>query len=731
MKLAVIAAFLLAFTTATQASAQQNVKVAVTAASEQPKPGSTTDIVIRFEPRAGWHGYWLNPGEGGSKVVFRWNTPPGVSVGDPLWPAPVALDTLGLTSYVMDGAYSLVFPMKVSSSVSNGSPIPVSVDMNIFLCTNGLCSAQAVKGSVDLVAGNGQASEIGGAMAREARANLPKRIVGVEASRSGSAVRISVKGTDLPKGAKLFLANDKAPVGPDSLVKSRSGSEAVLDWSDAPATVSGTIVSDSSAWAFGPVSVKAGSADQQAPSSEVGETSIDGEDPTGVERDPASGITSPVVKVGAVDALGVPSDVRSVVPSQKGAVFMGIPVLSGDQSSDSVLLVLLGAFLGGLLLNLMPCVFPILSLKAMSLARSSANEETARVEGVGYALGTVATAVGLGAFILVMREFGTSAGWSFQLQSPAFVLAMLGLVVLITLNLSGSFEFAQLGRSAGMTAPGFRGAVGTGAMAAMIASPCAGPFMAGALGAALVLTPVLALTVFAGLGLGMAAPFLLVAFVPAVRSRLPRPGPWMGRLRRILAVPMALTAVWFFWLLWRQAGIAGVVAGSALVVMMSIGMQMVGRTQRKGGSVRNWVLATAGFAAVLLTSFSFSDMHPAEAHTESSGRVAVFSETALEQVLSEGTPVLLDFTADWCLTCKVNEKVALSDEGAIRALDEAGVLVMTGDWTNGDPSITSFLEKNGRNAIPFYVLYDGKGGAKVLPQILTPSLLIDEAEYIR
>ena len=255
--------------------------------------------------------------------------------------------------------------------------------------------------------------------------------------------------------------------------------------------------------------------------------------------------------------------------------------------------------------------------------------------------------------------------------------------------------------------------------------------MAGALGAALVLTPVLALTVFAGLGLGMAAPFLLVAFVPAVRSRLPRPGPWMGRLRRILAVPMALTAVWFFWLLWRQAGIAGVVAGSALVVMMSIGMQMVGRTQRKGGSVRNWVLATAGFAAVLLTSFSFSDMHPAEAHTESSGRVAVFSETALEQVLSEGTPVLLDFTADWCLTCKVNEKVALSDEGAIRALDEAGVLVMTGDWTNGDPSITSFLEKNGRNAIPFYVLYDGKGGAKVLPQILTPSLLIDEAEYIR
>lgn len=724
--LALIAAIFIAAFDAPPAFAQQNVKVAAIAESDAPKAGSTTDLVIRFEPRSGWYGYWKNPGEGGVPADFRWKTPKGVSVGQPSWPAPIALSYMGMTSYVMDGSYSLVFPMKIDASIEAGTQIPVAFDATLFLCTKGLCSAQPVKGSIDLVVGDGAPSVIGSQMAKEARASLPLRASSISATSQNGVLKIVSGGSEIPLGAKVFLSDSEAPVGVNVLQRSKDGLSASIKWKDAPSRISGAIVADRRSWSFGPISIKSSSEGGLAQSSQDETVEEETKLASTVGEGLDTGDLSPEgEKLAAVSleesSLNIPSLSKE---------FKALPALSAEESSDSFLSVLLAAFVGGLLLNLMPCVFPILSLKALSLARSSADEKLARVEGVGYALGTVTAVTSLGACILVMREFGASAGWSFQLQSPAFVLAMLGLVAVITLNLAGSFEFAQLGRSAGIAKPGFKGAAGTGALAALIASPCAGPFMAGALGAALVLPPAAALAVFAGLGLGMAAPFLLIAFVPAVRSRLPRPGAWMGRLRRILAVPMALTAAWLLWLLWRQAGPEGLAAGSALLIVIAIGMSLVGHKQRKGSASMSGVLATSLCAALVLGSFSLIAAEPVAAIASTKEKGVVFSEAELERMVAEGTPVLLDFTADWCLTCKVNEKVALGEDSVIQALDDAGVVVMTGDWTNGDPAITAFLEKNGRNAIPFYVLYDGKGGAKVLPQILTPSLVIDELEAI-
>ena len=694
-----------------------------------PKAGSIVRVALVMDAKPGWHAYWKNPGDVGAPPRIEWSVPGDFIFSDLRHPAPKLLNVQGIASFVHEGSFALLTTMRVPNGLAAGGPIPISARVSWLACSETQCVPESKTIERMLVVGEGETDYPGLSRIRQAEARIPAETVKGRFTYDGDRFVLKIPGRDL-SSARLFpdgqgwLDASSSVKGSDGFLSIaadrarkqsrfsgvlRTGSDSVLvtaDWSDPP--------------------VKA--VEQVSASS--GAAALPGGSPLGdvpfTENDAALAQSRP-----DVPGVSMASEETSTgTPPGESRVGL-LPVLSSGPGSESFVSVLLAAFVGGLLLNLMPCVFPILSLKAISLARSSSGERTARAEGAGYALGTVVTVLGLGAFILVMREFGSSAGWSFQLQSPAFVLAMLGLVTVITLNLAGSFEFAQLGRSAGIAAPGFRGAMGTGAMAALIASPCAGPFMAGALGAALVLPTIAALAVFAGLGLGMAAPFLLIAFVPALRSRLPRPDPWMGRLRRILAVPMALTAVWLLWILWRQAGDIGLVAGAALLAAMIVGTQVIGRTQRSGASARRPALLTAGLAVLVFASFSAVDVESASAEGAVTGEGAVFSEEALMEAVSAGMPVLLDFTADWCLTCKVNEKVALDDERVLRALDEAGVVVMTGDWTNGDPAITAFLEKNGRNSIPFYVLYDGKGGAKVLPQALTPSLLVSEIESVR
>lgn len=694
-----------------------------------PKAGSIVRVALVMDAKPGWHAYWKNPGDVGAPPRIEWSVPGDFIFSDLRHPAPKLLNVQGIASFVHEGSFALLTTMRVPNGLAAGEPIPISARVSWLACSETQCVPESKTIERMLVVGEGETDYPGLSRIRQAEARIPAETVKGRFTYDGDRFVLKIPGRDL-SSARLFpdgqgwLDASSSVKGSDGFLSIaadrarkqsrfsgvlRTGSDSVLvtaDWSDPP--------------------VKA--VEQVSASS--GAAALPGGSPLGdvpfTENDAALAQSRP-----DVPGVSMASEETSTgTPPGESRVGL-LPVLSSGPGSESFVSVLLAAFVGGLLLNLMPCVFPILSLKAISLARSSSGERTARAEGAGYALGTVVTVLGLGAFILVMREFGSSAGWSFQLQSPAFVLAMLGLVTVITLNLAGSFEFAQLGRSAGIAAPGFRGAMGTGAMAALIASPCAGPFMAGALGAALVLPTIAALAVFAGLGLGMAAPFLLIAFVPALRSRLPRPGPWMGRLRRILAVPMALTAVWLLWILWRQAGDVGLFAGTALLAAMIVGTQVIGRTQRGGASARTPALLTTGLAVLVFASFSAVDVESASAEGTVAAEGVVFSEEALMETVSTGTPVLLDFTADWCLTCKVNEKVALDDEKVLRALDESGVVVMTGDWTNGDPAITAFLEKNGRNSIPFYVLYDGKGGAKVLPQVLTPSLLVSEIESVR
>jgi len=304
-------------------------------------------------------------------------------------------------------------------------------------------------------------------------------------------------------------------------------------------------------------------------------------------------------------------------------------------------------------------------------------------------------------------------GWAFQLQDPRVIMLLLLLVTAIALNLAGLFQLPMLTGGNGLTrGGGVRGAFFTGALAAFVATPCTGPFLGFALGAALVLPTWAALAVFAGLGLGLALPFLALGFIPALRRRLPKPGAWMERFQRILSVPMFLTAVGLAWVLGRQTGVDGMTLGLAAALLLGIGLWWFGR---HGGWVPLAAVALAVAAALLLVRTSDAAPTPV---SDALG-AEPFSEARLAELRAAGTPVFVNFTADWCLTCKVNERAALDRAEVAAAFRARGIRVLVGDWTRGDPAIGRFLERHGRSGVPLYLYYPPGGEAEILPQILT------------
>ncbi|MFL5334437.1 MAG: protein-disulfide reductase DsbD family protein, partial [Geminicoccaceae bacterium] len=404
-----------------------------------------------------------------------------------------------------------------------------------------------------------------------------------------------------------------------------------------------------------------------------------------------------------------------------GAVPEGGTPLNG-LGWKAVLLAVLGAIAGGLLLNLMPCVFPILALKALHLSRAGGDPREVRSDALAYVAGTVVGTGALGAILLAIRAAGAEAGWAFQLQDPRTIMLLLLLAVAIAANLLGLFELPVLG---GRAQPA--GSFGAGALAAFVATPCAGPFLGAALGTALLLPAAGSVAVFAALGLGLGLPFLAVALVPALRRWLPKPGRWMDRLKRFLAIPMAASAAAALWLLYRQAGDRALVVGVAVSLGLLFAAFEAGRIQRRGkggawgGAVAAMALASVGIGLVPQRSSSSHAVAGSEA----------WSEARVASYVQQGRPLFVYFTADWCLTCKVNETAAIDRSEVRAAFRQAGVTVLAGDWTNGDPAITRFLESRGRAGVPLYLWYAPGKAPEELPQVLTPAMLIDRAQQVK
>ena len=684
-----------------------HLTVSLVAESEAPASGRSTRLALKFVPEPGWHGYWSNPGDSGLPPKVTWNAPRGISFGPLSHPAPELLKVAGMASFVHSGTHVLLVDMRVSKGVAPGTKLPISAKLEWLACTDRLCVPERAELALQLEVGDGRGASAKAALFRAASAALPKRSA-ADATYSVEDRRLLLR---LPSGV---ARPDKARFYPDqpgvvdaAAQMARAAPEGVEIRLPALAPVSGPltgVISD------GIQSYRV----RVRPS------------PSGSSLPPAE----PAATADPETPLALASTPGRQIPA--GGEAAPKPVLAQATESAGAeigfLAALLGAMVGGLLLNVMPCVFPVLSLKAISLARSSRSPAAARTEALAYLAGTVAVSLALGAALLGLKAAGAEVGWSFQLQSPAVVLALLLLMTAVAANLAGLYELRGPSIAGGPPRNGPMGSFSTGALAAFVATPCSAPLMAPALGAALLLEPVAGLAVFAGLGIGLGLPFVAIAFVPALRDRLPRPGPWMTKFQRWLAVPMMLTAVWLLWVLGRQAGADMMAAGLLLALGLAGVLWWVGRRQALGRP-RSWavlapVAAIAAVAVIVLPVQQPSATASVEASSER------FSVERLEQLRASGRPVFVDFTADWCLACKVNERVAINRQGTQQAFREAGIITLVGDWTRGDPEITRFLTAHGRNSIPFYLFYAPGADPQVLPQVLTPGMLQRIAQQV-
>jgi len=400
-------------------------------------------------------------------------------------------------------------------------------------------------------------------------------------------------------------------------------------------------------------------------------------------------------------------------------------------AGGGLLLSLLLAFAGGLILNLMPCVLPVLSFKALGLAQASRSHAHAQAHALWYTAGILASFALIGALVLGLRGAGQALGWGFQLQQPAVVGALTLLMFAIGLSLSGVFQFGASLAGVGQSLTEKSGATGdffTGVLAVIVASPCTAPFMAGALGYAFAAPVPSAMLVFLMLGLGLATPFLLIGFVPALASRIPKPGAWMETLRQWLAFPMYFTAVWLAWVFGKQRGVDALALLLISAVLLAIGLWWFERqrfSEHPGRKLLAWFLLAIALGALVLATRS-----PAESSRAVPVDGAVpFSAKTLAELRAAGTPVFIDMTADWCITCKVNEKAVFHTAAFRDLLKRTGTVYMVGDWTNQDVEISAFLEEYKAPGVPLYVVYPADGGPGVkLPQLLSLELMRESLE---
>jgi DsbC/DsbD-like thiol-disulfide interchange protein/cytochrome c biogenesis protein CcdA len=623
-------------------------------------PGGSVELAIHMRPAPGWHGYWLNPGDAGLPMDVQWQLPPGLTAGPLRYPVPGRLEIANLMNYVYEQDYAVLVRLQVARS-AHGT-LPIRAEAHWLACTDKICVPEQGELSLDLPVDNAATPER--AQFDAWRQKLPQPLGSVgHFEIAGNKLRLAIP---LPASVKV----DHPYVFP------------MVD---------------------GPVDYDAKQDFRRSGDVLIAELARKG---------------APPASFAAVVALGDGRGLElSAVP---GPVPQGTPI--GGLGWSAVLWAVLGAIAGGVLLNLMPCVFPILALKALHISRAGGEAAHARSDALSYTAGTVVGTGALGLILLAIRAAGSEAGWAFQLQDPRTIMLLLLLAVAITANLIGLFELPVL---AGAARPA--GSFGTGALAAFVATPCAGPFLGAALGTALLLPAAGSVLVFAALGLGLALPFVLLAFVPALRARLPKPGTWMRTLQRILAVPMALSAVAAAWLLYRQGGdralYFGIFAGAALVVCL----YFAGRMQR-GGRPQAWFAAVLA-CVVVIAAVARVPASPIT-HVSSTTGAEQWSEAKVASYLQQGRPVFVYFTADWCLSCKVNEATSIDRDEVRNAFRNGGVKVLAGDWTNGDPAITRFLESQGRAGVPFYLWYAPGKPPEPLPQVLTPAMLISRARAL-
>ena len=654
-------------------------------------PGKTVWVGLQLAHQPQWHTYWKNSGDSGLPTALHWTLPAGVTAGEIAWPTPKKLLTGNLANYGYDGTVLLPVPLTITPAFK---PDGLSRDLEVKLKASWLVCRETcipedgeftlqlpLRGSTAL---NGAAFEA----SFKAQPQAVTRASQVEVV--GNTLKVSVPGLPASLQGKTLEIFPETPL----LI------EPAAPWTQA---WQGAVWSASL-----PLSSQRSASPSAIPL--VLTTKINGERQGFLTQAQVTGAWPPVAQYQEVSPA-----LAAALQSNSAAA--PVPVAA---VSLSLWAALLGALLGGILLNLMPCVFPVLAIKVMSFTRHANDRRGHRISGLAYSAGVVLSFLALGALMLALRGVGEQLGWGFQMQSPTVVAALAVMFTALGLNLAGLFEFGQFLPSQVATLESRHPVVNSflsGVLAVAIASPCTAPFMGASLGLALGLPVLQALAIFAAIGVGMALPYLAASLIPAVARWLPRPGAWMGTFRRAMAFPMFATVVWLVWVLGQQSGIDG--AGALLALLVALSLVL-------------WTLTLKGRSRLILATFSIAlfglltgaigpnVIKPAlaAASPATTERWQAWTPGRVEQVLASGAPVFVDFTAAWCVTCQYNKKTTLADAGVLADLDARKVTLLRADWTRRDPAITAALAELGRNGVPVYVLYRAGSAPVVLSEIL-------------
>lgn len=658
-------------------------------APEGIAPGKPVWVGLQLTHQPEWHTYWKNSGDSGLPTQLTWTLPQGVTAGEIAWPVPRKIPIGNLANYGYEGTVLLPVPLAIAQDFK---PSLLAANLEVKLKANWLvCKKECIpeEGEFALrIPAHGSTAMHGGAF--QAAFDAQPRALDAAAS-AGSSVRIEGDALSVTvQGLPAAVRGKTLEFFPETGEVIETGARWTQAWKGDTWTARVPVSAQRSASpSVMPMVLALGGQGWRVEARVVGQWP-------------------------QVATAGVSPQLEQALRSNAQQV---APAVSGLGAA------LLLALLGGLILNLMPCVFPVLAIKVVGFTRHADDRRGHRIGGLAYTAGVLVSFLALAALMLALRAGGEQLGWGFQLQSPLFIAALAALFTLIGLNLAGLFEFGSFLPSSVVSLHARHPVLDsflTGVLAVAVASPCTAPFMGASLGLALSLPAVQALAVFGALALGMALPYLAASWIPAFARALPRPGAWMDIFRRFMAFPMFATVAWLVWVLGQQSGIDG--AGALLALLVALSMLLWTLTLRGRARVLLGVAALASLAGLgwgLGPALSRVPVSPA---TAAQGPWQAWEPGRVDQLLASGQPVFVDFTAAWCVTCQYNKKTTLANEAVLADMRTRNVALLRADWTRRDPAITAALSQLGRSGVPVYVLY--KKGR--IPVVLSEVLGVEE-----
>ena len=662
-------------------------------------PGDEVTLALRIQLDPEWHCYWINPGDAGMGASIKWQLPDGITVAELQYPAPHYIPTPPLASYGYEEEVLLLMDAKIAEGLKPGSTLELRGTASWLVCKDVCLPARDEIALTLHIGGEAEENLAWAPSVAKTRAGLPLPVAEVDgmqvrAARTENGYILEVESPEAARVAKeeiRFFVQDQQVLTHAAPQELRAG--------DSRLTLS---------------LVESEYANQPA------------ERLRGVLTLPESATWKSGAQVFAVSFDAAVEPLGSIVAPASAAV---------DGLSSALLLVLVSAFIGGMILNLMPCVFPVLSLKIMSFVQQAGDDRAKiRSHGFVFTAGVLASFWALAGLLLLLRAGGSQLGWGFQLQSPAFVAFIALLIFGLALNLAGVFEVGMSLTRLGSAAPkqqGYSGSFFSGVLATAVATPCTAPFMGSALGYAIAQPAVISMVVFTALGAGMATPYMVLSLYPRLLGFLPRPGAWMETLKQVLSFPLFATAIWLLWVFGLQTGIDGAAGLLLAMLLLAIAGWIIGKWNVYAISPRTRVvtraIAIVMFAAGLGFAWSASQRGlPAIAGSaQDASAWKPYSAAKLESLLDSQQSVFIDFTAAWCLTCQVNKRTVLHRSTAMNAFADKGVELMVADWTNNDPEISAKIDSLGRSGVPVYALYkQGSRQPVLLPELLTEGMVL-------